>query len=200
DVVKSGKARYVGASSMYAWQFAKMLHVAERHGWTRFVSMQNHYNLVYREEEREMIPLCIDEGIGVIPWSPLARGFLAGNRSRTEKSGETERAKTDDYAHNLYYNDADFDVVDRVIELAKVRNVTPAQIALAWILHRPGLTAPIVGASKMEQLEQHIAALDVDLEPSAIATLEQPYKPHAILGHTDRRNSSDSPRIAAVPA
>ncbi|MCU1227750.1 MAG: Aryl-alcohol dehydrogenase [Acidobacteria bacterium] len=184
DVVKSGKARYVGASSMFAWQFAKMLHIAERHNWTRFVSMQNHYNLVYREEEREMIPLCIDEGIGVIPWSPLARGFLAGNRSRTEKSGETERAKTDDYAHNLYYGDSDFDVVDRVLELAQARNVKPAQIALSWMLHRPGITAPIIGASKMPQLEEAIAALDVDLEPGEMATLEQPYKPHAILGHT----------------
>jgi aryl-alcohol dehydrogenase-like predicted oxidoreductase len=182
DVVKAGKARYVGASSMYAWQFAKMLHVADTHGWTRFVSMQDHYNLVYREEEREMIPLCIDEGIGVIPWSPLARGFLAGNRTR-EKSGETERSKTDDYAHNLYYSDADFDIVDRVADLAKRRHVTPAQIALAWILHRPGVTAPIVGASKMEQLEQAIGALDVDLEPSEMAELEAPYRPHAILGH-----------------
>jgi aryl-alcohol dehydrogenase (NADP+) len=182
DVVKAGKARYVGASSMYAWQFAKMLHVADTHGWTRFVSMQDHYNLVYREEEREMIPLCIDEGIGVIPWSPLARGFLAGNRTR-EKSGETERSKTDDYAHNLYYSDADFDIVDRVADLAKRRHVTPARIALAWILHRPGVTAPIVGASKMEQLEQAIGALDVDLEPSEMAELEAPYRPHAILGH-----------------
>jgi aryl-alcohol dehydrogenase (NADP+) len=131
-----------------------------------------------------MIPLCIDEGIGVIPWSPLARGFLAGNRSRTEKSGETERAKTDDYAHNLYYGESDFDVVDRVIELAKARNVKPAQIALSWMLHRPGITAPIIGASKMPQLEEAIGALDIDLEPNEMATLEQPYKPHAILGHT----------------
>jgi len=182
DVVKSGKARYIGASSMYAWQFAKMLRAAERGGWTRFVSMQNHYNLVYREEEREMIPLCIDEGVGVIPWSPLARGFLAGNRTR-EKSGETERSRTDDYAHSMYYNDADFDVVDRVIELANRRGVKPAQIALAWILHRPGVTAPITGASKPYQLEDAISAIDIKLDETEMKMLEEPYRPHAILGH-----------------
>src|SRR5437764_1998456 len=132
DVVKSGKARYVGASSMHAWQFAKALHVAERHGWTRFVSMQNHYNLIYREEEREMIPLCVDEGIGMIPWSPLARGFLAGNRTR-EGWGETLRAKTDDYGQRLYYQDSDFDVVERVVEVARRKNVQPIQVALAWL-------------------------------------------------------------------
>ncbi len=182
DVVKSGKARYVGASSMYAWQFAKMLRAAERGGWTRFVSMQNHYNLVYREEEREMIPLCIDEGIGVIPWSPLARGFLAGNRSR-DKGGETARSKSDDFAHDLYYSDADFDVVERVVALAKQRGVAPAQIALAWILHKPGVTAPIVGASKMEQLEQALGAVEIVLSHDEMASLEQPYRPHATLGH-----------------
>jgi aryl-alcohol dehydrogenase (NADP+) len=182
DVVKSGKARYIGASSMWAWRFAKMQRAAERGGWTRFVSMQNHYNLVYREEEREMIPLCLDEGVGVIPWSPLARGFLAGNRGR-DKQSPTERAKTDDYAHRLYYADSDFDVVDRVVELAKKRGVAPAQIALAWLLHKPGVTAPIVGASKMEQLEQAIGAVDIKLSDEEMRALEEPYRPHATLGH-----------------
>jgi len=182
DVVKSGKALYIGASSMFAWQFAKMLDIAERRGWTKFVTMQNHYNLVYREEEREMIPLCIDRGIGVIPWSPLARGFLAGNRTR-QQQGTTERAQTDEFAHQMYYTDSDFDVVDRVVELAKRRNVTPAQIALAWILHKPGVTAPIIGASKMEQFEQSLAALDIVLDATEIQFLEEPYKPHAVLGH-----------------
>ena len=183
DVVKAGKARYVGASSMHAWQFMKMLHVAEQHGWTRFVSMQNHYNLIYREEEREMMPLCISEGIGVIPWSPLARGFLAGTRKRGEKSGESTRAKTDDYAQGMYYADHDFDVADRVVELAKRRGVAPAQIALAWILHKPGVTAPIVGASKMTHLDQAVAALEIALTPEEVAFVEEPYRPHAVLGH-----------------
>jgi aryl-alcohol dehydrogenase (NADP+) len=182
DVVKAGKARYIGASSMYAWQFAKALYLASRHGWTRFVSMQNHYNLVYREEEREMLPLCRDEGIGVIPWSPLARGFLSGNRQRQNR-GETSRAKTDDFAHQLYYDEADFQVVDRVVELAKSRGVAPAQIALAWLLHQPGVTAPIIGASKMEHLEDAIAAVELKLDDDECAQLEQPYKPHPILGH-----------------
>jgi len=182
DVVKSGKARYIGASSMFAWQFAKMLKTSEAHGWTRFVSMQPHYNLVYREEEREMLPLCIDEGIGVIPWSPLARGFLAGNRTR-EKRGETSRAQTDDYAHQMYYADSDFTIVERVVELANKRGVGPAQVALAWILHRPGVTAPIVGASKLEQLEQSIAAVDLELSAEEMAFLEEPYVPHRVLGH-----------------
>jgi aryl-alcohol dehydrogenase (NADP+) len=182
DLVKAGKVLYIGASSMYAWQFAKMLHTADMRGWTRFVSMQNHYNLIYREEEREMIPLCIDEGVAVIPWSPLARGFLAGNRTR-EKSGETDRARTDDYAHRLYYSESDFDVVERVVELARRRGSTPAQIALAWILHQPGVTAPIVGASKMEHLDQALAAVDVSLDDAEMKFLEEPYRPHAILGH-----------------
>ncbi len=183
DVVKAGKVRYIGASSMYAWQFAKALYLADRHGWTRFVSMQNHYNLVYREEEREMLPLCRAEGIGVIPWSPLARGFLAGNRQR-QGFGETSRAKTDDFAHKLYYDDADFQVVDRVIELAKKRDVSPTQIALAWLLHQPGVTAPIIGASKMEHLEEAIASIELKLDNEELAFLEQPYKPHPILGHS----------------
>jgi aryl-alcohol dehydrogenase (NADP+) len=182
DVVKAGKARYLGASSMYAWQFAKMLHVAERHGWTRFVSMQNHYNLVYREEEREMLPLCRAEGIGVIPWSPLARGFLAGNRTR-EKGGATERARVDAFAHEMYYQEADFKVADRCAELAKQRGVSSAQIALAWVLHQPGLTAPIIGASKMPQLEEAVAALDIQLAPDELKLLKEPYVPHSVLGH-----------------
>ena len=178
DVAKSGKALYVGASSMYAWQFGKMLHVAESNGWTRFVSMQNHYNLIYREEEREMIPMCIDEGIAVIPWSPLARGFLAGNRSRT-----TERAKTDDIAQAFYVADSDFTIADRVDEVARKRGVSAAQIALAWILHKPGVTAPVVGASKIEQLDQSIAALDIKLDEAEIKFLEEEYRPHPVLGH-----------------
>jgi aryl-alcohol dehydrogenase-like predicted oxidoreductase len=179
DVVKAGKALYAGASSMYAWQFAKMLKAAESHGWTRFVSMQNHYNLIYREEEREMIPLCIDEGIAVIPWSPLARGFLAGNRSRA-----TERAKTDDIAQGFYVAESDFTIADRVAEVAKKRGVGAAQVALAWILHKPGVTAPIVGASKIEQLDQSIAALEIKLDQSEIQFLEELYQPHAVLGHS----------------
>lgn len=183
DVVKAGKARYIGASSMYAWQFAKALYLADLHGWTRFVSMQNHYNLVYREEEREMLPLCQVEGIGVIPWSPLARGFLAGNRHR-QSFGETARAKTDDFAHKLYYDESDFQVVDRVVDLAKKRGVSPSQIALAWLLHQPGVTAPIIGASKIEHLEEAIAAVDLKLNQEECASLEEPYKPHPILGHS----------------
>jgi aryl-alcohol dehydrogenase-like predicted oxidoreductase len=183
DVVRAGKARYIGASSMDAWQFAKMQYTADLHGWTRFVSMQNHYNLVYREEEREMIPFCLDQGIGVIPWSPLARGFLAGNRTR-DKGGDTSRSKTDPFAHEMYYQDTDFDVVDRAVELGKQRGVSPAQIALAWILHKWGITSPIIGASKMPHLDEAIAALDIRLDDEEIADLEEPYRPHSVLGHT----------------
>jgi len=183
DVVKSGKARYIGASSMYAWQFAKSLYLADAHGWTRFVSMQNHYNLVYREEEREMLPLCRAEGIGVIPWSPLARGFLTGSRSRGG-GGETTRARTDDFAAEMYYQDADFTVADRVMDLAKQRGVSAAQIALAWLLHQPGVTAPIIGASKMYQLEEAVAALEIKLSTEERALLEEPYQPHRVLGHS----------------
>ena len=179
DVVKAGKARYIGASSMWSWQFAKALYLADRHGWTRFVSMQNHYNLVYREEEREMLPLCREEGIGVIPWSPLARGFLAGNRRRDDPGG-TARAQSDDIAQRLYYLDADFRIVDRVVALAEARGVEPAQIALAWLLHQPLVTAPIVGASKMEQLDQALAALDLTLSDDERQTIEEPYEPHTV--------------------
>jgi aryl-alcohol dehydrogenase-like predicted oxidoreductase len=185
DVVRVGKARYIGASSMYAWQFAKAIYLADRHGsrYARFVSMQNHYNLVYREEEREMMPLCRAEGVGVIPWSPLARGFLAGNRT-PDKGGDTERAKTDGFAHSMYYQDIDFKVADRCAELAKRRGVSSAQMALAWILHQPGVTAPIIGASKMYQLEEAVAALSIKLEAEERKYLEELYQPHPVLGHS----------------
>ena len=182
DVVKSGKVRYIGASSMYAWQFAQALALADRHLWTRFVSMQNHYNLIYREEEREMMPLCRAEGIGLIPWSPMARGFLAGNRAR-QGWGETRRARSDEYAQTMYYAEADFTVAARVEELAARRGVKPAQIALAWVLAQPGITAPIVGASRMEQLEQAVGALEIALSAEERKFLEEPYVPHAVLGH-----------------
>jgi aryl-alcohol dehydrogenase (NADP+) len=182
DIVRAGKARYLGASSMYAWQFARAVHVAERHGWTRFVSMQNHYNLIYREEEREMLPLCRAEGIGVIPWSPLARGFLAGNRGRKDR-GETTRAKTDAYAHQLYYADNDFEIAERAVEVAERRGVKPIQLALAWILRQPGITAPIVGVTRLEQFDELVAALDLTLDDSECRLLEEPYRPHPVLGH-----------------
>jgi len=182
DIVKSGKARYIGASSMYAWQFAKMLSTSDAHGWMRFVSMQNHYNLVYREEEREMLPLCREEGIGVIPWSPLARGFLAGNRNNADR-GETVRAKTDEFAHQLYYADSDFTIADRAAALAARRGVKPTQVALAWLLAKPGVTAPIIGASKPHHLDEAVAALGLRLDGDEIASLEELYQPHAIRGH-----------------
>jgi aryl-alcohol dehydrogenase-like predicted oxidoreductase len=180
DVVRSGKARYIGASTMYGWQFAKAQHVAERHGWTRFVSMQNHYNLLYREEEREMIPLCLDQGVGIIPWSPLARGFLAGTRSR-EGERRTTRAETDALQDRLYGRPEDFEVIDRVVEVAEERGVPPAQVALAWLLHKPGVTAPIVGATKLEHLEDALAAAELELSGNEIARLEEPYVPHPVL-------------------
>jgi 1-deoxyxylulose-5-phosphate synthase len=182
EVVRSGKARYIGASSMFAWQFAKAQHVAERNGWTRFVTMQNHYNLIYREEEREMIPLCIDQGVGVIPWSPLARGVLAGNRSR---SGEkrTTRSETDGFTDYLYSQPTDFDVVERVTEVAAELDVPPAQVALAWLFHKPGVTAPIVGATRLGHLEDALAAEELQLSDEVITRLEEPYVPHPVLGH-----------------
>jgi aryl-alcohol dehydrogenase-like predicted oxidoreductase len=182
DVVRAGKARYIGASSMYAWQFMKALALSDRHGWARFVSMQDHYNLVYREEEREMIPLCIDQGIGVIPWSPLARGFLSGNRTK-DKSGATTRSKSDEYAHSMYYQDDDFSVVDRLSTVAAQVGATVPQAALAWMLSKPGITAPIIGASKQEHLDQAINAVSVRLTPEQVKTLEEPYRPHRIMGH-----------------
>ena len=181
DMVRAGKVRYLGASSMAAWQFTKMLYVADRHGWSRFVSMQNHYNLVYREEEREMLPLCREEGIGVIPWSPLARGFLAGNR-RKAGYGDTLRAQTDDFAHELYFSDPDFEVADRAANLATRLGVTSAQVALAWMLSKPGITAPIVGASKMSHLDEALGALALRLSSEDVAFLEEPYRPHPVLG------------------
>jgi aryl-alcohol dehydrogenase-like predicted oxidoreductase len=182
EIVRAGKARYIGASSMFAWQLAKAQHIAEHRGWTRFVSMQNHYNLIYREEEREMIPLCLDQGIGVIPWSPLARGVLAGNRTR-EGSRLTTRAGGDPFTDYLYNQPTDFDVVERVAEIASERGVTPAQVALAWLLHRPGVTAPIVGATKPEHLHDALAAEQLKLSDEEIARLEEPYVPHPVLGH-----------------
>ncbi len=181
DVVKAGKARYIGASSMSAWQFTKALYLADQHNWTRFVSMQNHYNLVYREEEREMLPLCRSEGIGVIPWSPLARGFLAGNRPKGTQ-GETTRAKSDEFAHRMYQED-DYQVVDQVEAVARERGVKPAQIALAWLLQQTGITAPIVGASKMTHLDDALEAVNISLTSDEMKQLEAPYRPHPVLGH-----------------
>jgi aryl-alcohol dehydrogenase-like predicted oxidoreductase len=178
DVVKSGKARYIGASSMYAWQFAKAQAVAS----TRFVSMQNHYNLVYREEEREMIPQCIDQGVAVIPWSPLARGLLAGTRTR-EGERLTERARTDGFGDSLYTPEVDFAVIDRAAEVAGARGVPVAQVALAWLLHRPGVTAPIVGATKAGHVDDALAAAGLSLSGEEMAQLEEAYVPHAIAGH-----------------
>ena len=181
DVVRAGKARYIGASSMYAWQFAKAQHAADLHGWTRFVSMQPHYNLVYREEEREMIPLCRDMGVGVTPWSPLARGLLAGTRGRGGEK-RTVRAESDEFA-DAWYADADFAVVDEVTKVAAERDVPPAQVALAWMLHKPGITAPIVGATKASHLEDAVAAVELSLSDDEIARLEAPYRPHPVRGH-----------------
>jgi len=178
DVVQAGKARYIGASSMFAWQFAKAQHVAR----TRFVSMQNHYNLIYREEEREMIPQCLDQGVGVIPWSPLARGLLAGNRTR-EGERRTARAKTDAFGDNLYKPELDFDVIDRLPEVAGGLGAAPQQVALAWLLHKPGVTAPIVGATRIEHLEDALAAEQLSLSPEDVQRLEEPYVPHRIAGH-----------------
>ena len=182
DVVRAGKARYIGASSMYAWQFAQAQHAADLNHWTRFVSMQNHYNLIYREEEREMIPQCIDQGVGIIPWSPLARGVLAGNRSRTGEK-RTTRSGTDDFTDYLYNQPTDFDVVERVAEVAEGRGVPAAQVALAWILQRPGITAPIIGATKPHHLTDALAAEQLELSADEVARLEEPYVPHPVLGH-----------------
>jgi aryl-alcohol dehydrogenase-like predicted oxidoreductase len=182
EVVKAGKARYIGASSMFAWQFAKAQHVAERNGWTRFVSMQNHYNLLYREEEREMLPLCADQGIAVMPYSPLARGMLAGNRNR---GGErrTTRAGDDPLSDERYSTDADFDVVDRLAQVAAERGAPPAQVALAWLLSKPGVTAPIVGATKLSHISDALAAAQLTLTGEETGRLEEPYVPHPVLAH-----------------
>ena len=182
DIVKSGKALYIGASSMFAWQFAKALYTSDLHGWARFVSMQPHYNLIYREEEREMIPLCKDQKIAVIPWSPLARGLLTG--PRTKERNETHRAKTDQYSRMMYTSDADFEIVKRVTEIAVQRGLPNAQVAIAWLLSKQYITAPIVGASKPGHLEDAVAALSVKLSDEEVKKLEELYTPHPILGHS----------------
>ena len=183
DVVRAGKACYIGASSMFAWQFSKALHISEVNGWAKFVSMQNHYNLVYREEEREMIPLCKDQGIGLIPWSPMARGFFAGNRKRGG-GGETSRAQNDPFANELYFRESDFAIADIVAEVAKEHNAMGPQIALAWLLNKPYITAPIIGSSKIEHLDQAIAAAEIKLTEDEIKQLETSYQPHPVLGHS----------------
>ncbi len=183
DLVRSGKVRYLGASSMFAWELARLLYTADAHGWTRFVSMQDHYNLAYREEEREMLPLCRAEGVGVIPWSPLARGFLAGARRRNDPR-PTLRAQNDPFADEMYFADADFDVVEALVRVADARGEPPARIALAWLLHQPGVVAPIVGATKLAHLDDAVAALDVVLSADELAALEGAYVPHRVLGHS----------------
>jgi aryl-alcohol dehydrogenase (NADP+) len=180
DVVKAGKARYIGASSMAAWQFAKAQYTADLGGLSRFVTMQNHYNLIYREEEREMIPFCEDQGVGLIPWSPQARGFLAGSRTR-DKGGQTARSKSDSIAQDMYFSGSDFDVLEAAQAVAKDKGVSSAQIALAWLMHNPAVSAPIVGATKMKHLEEAIAAVDVELSDEDIARLEEPYVTHPVL-------------------
>lgn len=179
DVVRAGKARYIGASSMYAWQFATAQYTADLHGWARFVAMQNHYNLIYREEEREMIPLCHDLGVGLIPWSPLARGWLAGRDPRDES---TVRARTDDFARTLY-DESDIAIVEAANAVAAERELPTAQVALAWLLQQPDVTAPIIGATKISHLEDAVAALAVTLSAGEIERLEEPYRPHTIRGH-----------------
>ncbi|HEV3331262.1 MAG TPA: aldo/keto reductase [Bryobacteraceae bacterium] len=181
SLVRAGKVRYLGASSMAAWQLSKALYTAKENRWHRFVTMQNHYNLVYREEEREMIPLCMDQGLALIPWSPLARGFLTGTRNR--ESGTTQRSQVDSFAKDMYYRDDDFAVADAVAGVAQRRGVTPAQVACAWVLQAPGITSPIIGATKPKHLKELIAAVDLKLNPDEIAEVEKPYKPHPILGH-----------------
>ncbi len=182
SVVQAGKARYIGASSMFAWQFAKAQHTAETNGWTKFVSMQNHYNLIYREEEREMIPLCLDQGVGCIPWSPLARGVLAGNRSR-DGGRHTTRSSTDPFTDYLYAQPTDFDVVDAAVEVATARGVSSAQVALAWLLAKPGVTAPIVGSTKENHLREALEGEQLELSEDEVERLQKPYMPHPVLGH-----------------
>jgi aryl-alcohol dehydrogenase-like predicted oxidoreductase len=181
SLVRSGKVRYLGASSMAAWQLSKALYTAKEHGWHRFVSMQNHYNLVYREEEREMIPLCMDQGLAIIPWSPLARGFLTGTRKR--EGGSTVRSQVDSFAKDMYYSESDFAIADAVAEVAKQRGASPAQVACAWVLQAPGVTAPIIGVTKPHHLKELISAVDIGLSAEEVAALEKPYRPHPVLGH-----------------
>jgi aryl-alcohol dehydrogenase (NADP+) len=182
DLVRAGKVRYLGASSMWTWQFARYQALAEQRGWTKFVAMQNHYNLIYREEEREMIPFCRDDGVGLITWSPLARGFLAGNRHR-EGGGETARAKSDEFAQKMYYANNDFEIAEANAAVAERLGVKPAQVALAWILARPGVSAPIVGASRLSHLEDALGALEIELGTDDMKALQAPYRPHPVLGH-----------------
>lgn len=182
DLVRAGKVRYLGASSMWAWQFARYQALARERGWSRFVSMQNHYNLIYREEEREMNPFCRDDGVGLIPWSPLARGFLAGNRHKGG-GGETARAKSDDFADKMYFADNDFEIAEANVAVAARLGAKPMQTALAWVLARPGVTAPIIGATKLEHLEDALGALELTLAAEDMAELEAPYRPHPVLGH-----------------
>jgi len=181
SLVRSGKVRHLGASSMAAWQLSKALYTAKEHGWHRFISMQNHYNLVYREEEREMIPLCMDQGLAIIPWSPLARGFLTGTRKR--EGGSTVRSQVDSFAKDMYYGEGDFAVADAVAEVATQRGVSAAQVACAWVLQSPGITAPIIGATKTQHLKDLIPAVDIALTTLEVGALEAPYRPHPILGH-----------------
>ena len=183
EVVRAGKARYIGASSMFAWQFAKAQNLAERHGGTRFASMQNHYNLIYREEEREMIPLCADQGVAVLPYSPLARGVLTGNRGR-QGERRTTRAGDDPLSDERYNSPSDFDVVDRLAEVAAARGAPPAQVALAWLLSRPAVTAPIVGATRLGHISDALAAVQLTLTEEEVRRLEEPYLPHRVLGHS----------------
>src|SRR5689334_4271333 len=194
SLVRAGKVRYLGASSMAAWQLSKALYTAKEHGWQRFVSMQNHYNLVYREEKREMIPLCVDQGLAVIPWSPLARGFLTGNRRR--EGDVTTRASVDTFAKDMYHSEEDFTIADTVASVAKKRGVSAAQVACAWVLQAPGITAPIIGTTKAAQLKDLIGAVDLKLTPEEIAALEKPYRPHPILGHAQPSAKSMLARAA----
>ena len=189
DVVKSGKARHIGASSMFAWQFAKAQYTADLNGWTRFISMQNHWNAIYREEEREMVPFCLDQGVGCIPWSPLARGFLAGNRAHRSQD-VTTRSKVDGFADSMYFEDNDFEVLGRVKSVAAARAAKPVQVALAWLLQKDGVSSPIIGASKIDYVDDAVAALDIELTPAEVARIEELYQVRAILGHEssqDRR-------------
>ena len=183
SLVRAGKVRYLGASSMATWQFSKALYLAKEHNWHRFMAMQNHYNLIYREEEREMIPLCIDQGVAVIPWSPLARGFFAGNRRPAGDATVTRRAQTDDFAQKTYFHENDFEVAAAVEKVAYQRGVSPTQIACAWVLQAPGVTAPIVGATKIQQLHEIFASVDIQLSAEEVAAIEQPYRPHPVRGH-----------------
>jgi aryl-alcohol dehydrogenase-like predicted oxidoreductase len=183
SLVRTGKVRYLGASSMAAWQFSKALYTAKEQGWHRFVTMQNHYNLIYREEEREMNPLCIDQGVALIPWSPLARGLLEGDRTRRPGEGPTKRAQTDKVARNLYFHDNDYEVALAVQKIAQERGVTPTQLACAWILQSPGVAAPIIGATKLHHLKQILEAVDIKLSAEEVAAMETPYRPHPIVGY-----------------